>query len=62
LVFHGFQRQPRTPRVPGSYWHGSPVSEDDFRELCKYLADKRDKIWTAPVLEITENIMDWRKK
>jgi len=27
-VLHGFQREPRKPEVPGSYWHGSPVAED----------------------------------
>ena len=61
LVFHGFQREPRKPRVPGSHWHGSPVTEEDFRELCQYLADKRDEIWTAPVVKIALSIVEWRK-
>jgi len=62
LVFHGLQREPRQPRNPGSYWHGSPVSEEDFRELCQYLAGKRNEIWIAPVVDIALRITEWRKK
>jgi peptidoglycan/xylan/chitin deacetylase (PgdA/CDA1 family) len=61
LVFHGFQKEPRTPRVAGSYWHGSPVSAEDFRELCKYLDANRDRIWTAPTVKIAQSIIEWRK-
>jgi hypothetical protein len=61
LVFHGLQNEPRSPRVPGSYYHGSPVSAEDFRELCKYLAANRDRIWTAPTVTIAQKIIDWRK-
>ena len=60
LVFHSFQNEPRSPRVPGSYHHGSPVSADDFRELCKYLDANRDRIWTAPVITIAQKIIAWR--
>ena len=60
FVFHGFQREPRAPRNPGSYWHGSPVSGDDLRELCKYLNAKRNEIWTAPVVTIAQRIVEWR--
>lgn len=60
LVFHGFQNKPRSSRVPGSYYHGSPVSADDFRELCQYLDANRDRIWTAPVIAIAQRIIVWR--
>lgn len=61
LVFHGLQKEPRSPRVPGSYWHGSSVSAHDFRELCEYLDVNRDRIWTAPVLTIAQRIIAWRR-
>ena len=62
LVFHGFQKEPRSQRVPGSSWHGSPVSADDFRELCQYLDANRDRIWTAPALTIAQRIIEWRRE
>jgi peptidoglycan/xylan/chitin deacetylase (PgdA/CDA1 family) len=62
LVFHGFQKEPRSPRNPGSYYHGSPVSAEDFRELCKYLDANRDRIWTAPAVTIAQKIIGWRKE
>ena len=62
LVFHGLQKEPRSPRVPGSYYHGSPVSAEDFRELCKYLDDNRDRIWAAPVVTVAQKIIAWRKE
>jgi hypothetical protein len=61
LVFHGFQSNPRSSRVPGSYWHGSPVSAYDFKELCQYLDANRNRIWTAPVITIAQKIIAWRK-
>jgi len=62
LVFHSFQNKPRVPRIPGGSYHGSPVSADEFRELCEYLDANRDRIWTAPALTIAQEIAAWRGK
>lgn len=61
LVFHGFQSEPRSPRIPGSYYHGSPVSASDFRELCEYLSNNRERIWTASIVAVAQSVIEWRK-
>ena len=61
-VFHGFQNESRSSRVPGSFHHVPPVSAGDFRELCKYLDANRDRIWTAPVITVAQEIISWRKQ
>ena len=62
LTFHGLQHGPGSPWVPGSYYHGSPLSADSFRELCEYLAKHQERIWTAPVVNIAQQIIAWRKE
>ena len=61
LTFHGFQQGPGSPWVPGSSYHGSPVSADSFRELCEHLATHQERIWTAPVLTIAQHVAAWRE-
>jgi len=61
LTFHGLQHGQGSPWVPGSYYHGSALSADSFRELCEYLAKHREQIWTAPVVTIAQQIITWRK-
>ena len=62
LTFHALQEKPGSPWVPGSSYHGSPLPTDSFRELCEYLADNKDRIWTAPVVEVTQSIIAWREE
>ena len=61
LVFHGFQEGPAPPWTSGSYYHGSAMPAESFRALCKHLDANRERIWTAPVVEIAERIITWRK-
>lgn len=61
LTFHGLQDGPGSPWVAGSYYHGSPLSADSFRELCEYLDKHRERIWTASVVTIAQQIITWRK-
>ncbi len=61
LVFHGLQSEPRSPQAPGSSYHGSPVSADDFRELCEYLNANRDRIWTVPAVTVAQQVIAWRE-
>ena len=37
-----------------------PVAEVDLRELCSFLARRRDRLWTAPVVTIATRIQQWR--
>ena len=37
-----------------------PVAEVDLRELCGFLARRRDRLWTAPVVTIATRIQQWR--
>ena len=61
LTFHSLQHEPGGEWMPGGAYHGSPLPADNFRELCQYLDANRERIWTAPVLEITNRIIEWRK-
>jgi peptidoglycan-N-acetylglucosamine deacetylase len=36
------------------------VSEVDLKELCVHLQRHRDRLWTAPVIQVARRIMDWR--
>ena len=36
------------------------VGASDFRELCEALNRHRDRIWTAPVIEVAKHIRQWR--
>jgi hypothetical protein len=62
LTFHGLQHDPGSSWVPGSAYHGSPLSADSFRNLCEYLAANRDRIWTASVVTIAQKIINWRQE
>ena len=61
LVFHNFQEGESAPWNSGSYSHGSPMPARSFRDLCKYLDANRERLWIAPVLEIAQGLVDWRK-
>jgi len=61
LAFHSFKEGESSPWSPGSYSHGSPVTARNFRDLCKYLDANRERLWIAPVLEIAQGLVDWRK-
>jgi len=62
MAFHGFQNEKSASKwTPGSYYHGSPVSAENFRQLCEYLDTHRDEIWTAPVISIAQEIIAWRE-
>jgi len=37
-----------------------PVADVDFLELLAYLDGHRDRIWTAPVVEVAQHIVKWR--
>ena len=37
-----------------------PVAEVDLRELCGFLARRRDRLWTAPVATIAARVQQWR--
>lgn len=39
-----------------------PVHEEDFRQVCDYLARNTANIWTAPVIDIAKRIIDWRNR
>lgn len=39
-----------------------PVAEADLRLLCTHLARHRERIWTAPVVDVATRIADWRKE
>ncbi|MBM3241180.1 hypothetical protein FJZ31_33265 [Candidatus Poribacteria bacterium] len=62
LTFHGLQHGPGSPWTPGSYYHGSALSSDSFRELCEYLDANRERIWTAPAVKVAQQIINWRKE
>jgi hypothetical protein len=36
------------------------IAQDDFLPVCDYLVEKRDTIWTAPVIEVARRILEWR--
>jgi sialate O-acetylesterase len=38
------------------------VAAVDLRELCEHLAAHRDRIWTAPVVEVAQRIAAWRQE
>jgi peptidoglycan/xylan/chitin deacetylase (PgdA/CDA1 family) len=38
------------------------VGEGDFRELCQHLSLHRERIWTAPVVQVAQRIAEWRKQ
>lgn len=48
LTFHGIHQG------------GLSVSDVDLRELGQHLALHRDRLWTAPVLEVAQRIVAWR--
>ena len=60
MTFHGFQDGPSSGWGPGSY-HGSALPADSFREVCHYLAEHRNQIWTAPVVTVAQEIATWRE-
>lgn len=37
-----------------------PLAATAFRALCRHLAQRRDAIWTAPVIEVARRISAWR--
>jgi hypothetical protein len=37
------------------------VADVDLRELVTYLARHRDRIWTAPVVQVAQRLIEWRK-
>jgi peptidoglycan/xylan/chitin deacetylase (PgdA/CDA1 family) len=39
-----------------------PVMEMDFCRLIHYLAERRDRILTAPVVDIAQRVHEWRKE
>lgn len=39
-----------------------PLSETALRALCRYLARRKDEIWTAPVVEAAQRIVTWRQQ
>ncbi len=39
-----------------------PLSEAAFRQLCSHLAQARDRLWVAPVIEIGQRVAAWRKE
>ena len=39
-----------------------PVARPDFQELLAYLDAVRDRIWTAPVIEVAEDLHNQRLK
>jgi peptidoglycan/xylan/chitin deacetylase (PgdA/CDA1 family) len=49
LVFHGIDGGP------------DPTGKRDLRKLCAHLARRRDHLWTAPLVEVAEQIAAWRK-
>jgi peptidoglycan-N-acetylglucosamine deacetylase len=61
LTFHGFQNGPATGWVPGTAYHQPAVPAATFRELCTFLATERGRIWTAPVAEIAQRLVEWRE-
>lgn len=36
-------------------------TEPSFRELCAFLARHRDRLWTAPVVEVARQVERWRR-
>ena len=38
------------------------VAEADLQELCRFLADNRDRFWTAPVGTISTAVTDWQQR
>ncbi len=38
------------------------LSMSAFRELCDFLNRNRNRIWVAPVIEVAQKIINWRKK
>ena len=62
LTFHGLQTEPYRRGALTPLFHGEALPADCFRELCKYLADRRTEILTAPVVTIAQKIIAWREK
>ncbi|MGB9597132.1 MAG: polysaccharide deacetylase family protein [Candidatus Poribacteria bacterium] len=38
------------------------LSMSAFRELCDFLNRNRNRIWVAPVIDVAQKIINWRKK
>jgi hypothetical protein len=38
-----------------------PLAEIALAELCRYLADARTALWTAPVIEVAQHMAAWRR-
>ncbi len=49
LVFHGIHEG------------HLPIGERDLAELCSYLARQRERVWTAPVARVAEQLLAWRE-
>ena len=62
LTLHGLQTEPNSGGPLTPLFHGKPLPADCFRELCKYLAERREEIWTAPVVTVVQKIIPWREK
>ena len=62
LTLHGLQTEPNSGNSLTPLFHGAPLPADCFRELCKYLAERRAEIWTAPVVTVAQKIIAWREK
>jgi hypothetical protein len=60
LTFHSLQEGEGAPWFPGESYHGSPLPVNSFRELCEYLDGQRQKIWTAPVIDVAKQVIKWR--
>jgi hypothetical protein len=37
-----------------------PIADVDLQELVTYLARNSERLWTAPISEVTQTIMQWR--
>ena len=62
LTLHGLQTEPNREGRLTPLFHGNPLPADCFRELCKYLGERRAEIWTAPVVTVAKKIIAWREK
>lgn len=37
------------------------TAERDFRQLCEYIADRKDSLWCAPLVEVAVKIRESRE-
>jgi peptidoglycan/xylan/chitin deacetylase (PgdA/CDA1 family) len=61
LTFHYFEQGEPSAWTPGGPYHLPDMPATTLRALCAYLAVQRQRLWTAPVIDVAQQIIAWRQ-